>query len=647
MFQTHDDSTELSGPPKPALTFRVGIVGHRPNRLKHADLLMLSARVKDILVSVKTTVVSYYERNPGLFSVRSPVLRAVTPLAEGVDRLFAEQALSLGFQLGCPLPFARGEFEKDFMPPRAIEDNSLSRFRELIAKAETIFELDGDRKSAGSAYGACGRVVVNQADLLLIVWDGERLGKTGGTEETAELALTQGVPVVLIDAKTPHTCQILESTRVLKRSDILSEGRVPDVLLETQLKSIVTRLIALPDFAEDENAAISRNRSIKTAWFSGFRFRAIEAGIAYRTFLKERKPLINFGIPWKCFRDMFGDLKRPSADLWVEGIEKSVEKEWPRDDATAIGRVGNRLRPFYAWPDKLAVTCGDTYRSAFLTAYLMAAVSVGLALLPVAMGWSSRSPHPGETLSIWLELCSISIMLVLIVLGRWKGWHERWLDYRLTAELVRHIRLVAPLGGTCSLPSMPAHLSSYMHPGKSWMAWYARAVDRELGFPQVKMTSDHLLACLANLIELLNGQINFHHITARRSREIEHRLHVTSMSLLGMTIAAGLLHLTHSAGGMMTLICGFFPALGAAFEGINNQGEFHRIEKRSDAMAQVLEHLVLEAAALQNELTSNTAGDGESPSMQLAFLADKAARLMVMEVLDWRVVFLDRPLKLV
>jgi hypothetical protein len=38
----------------------------------------------------------------------------------------------------------------------------------------------------------------------LVVWDGESLDKSGGTEETMGEALHQGVPIIWVDARSPH-----------------------------------------------------------------------------------------------------------------------------------------------------------------------------------------------------------------------------------------------------------------------------------------------------------------------------------------------------------------------------------------------------------------------------------------------------------
>ncbi len=51
-----------------------------------------------------------YAPGPGL-------LRAISPLAEGTDRVFASCALDLGYQLCCVTPFFKKEFENDFKEP--------------------------------------------------------------------------------------------------------------------------------------------------------------------------------------------------------------------------------------------------------------------------------------------------------------------------------------------------------------------------------------------------------------------------------------------------------------------------------------------------------------------------------------------------
>ena len=124
----------------------MGVVGHRPNRLDPGILDELAATMSTILKTVKEETHAVGRRLTDLYDSACPIMRAISPLAEGTDRIFAEQALALGFELCAVLPFPQLEFEKDFAQGVALEENSLNRFRSLLAKATTQFELDGTRE---------------------------------------------------------------------------------------------------------------------------------------------------------------------------------------------------------------------------------------------------------------------------------------------------------------------------------------------------------------------------------------------------------------------------------------------------------------------------------------------------------------------
>lgn len=166
-------------------------------------------------------------------------MRAISPLAEGSDRIFARIAVDLGFELCCPLPFAQSEYEKDFTPGTGEDPDSIANFHALLEHARnntrvTIFELDGDPDDRPAAYTNGGRVVMNQSDVLVVVWDGARLGRHGGTETTFDAARAKGVPIVLIDAQAPHRWRIMNRER------------------EHDLGGLVEELLALP-LAESED----------------------------------------------------------------------------------------------------------------------------------------------------------------------------------------------------------------------------------------------------------------------------------------------------------------------------------------------------------------------------------------------------------
>ena len=81
------------------------------------------------------------------------------------------------------------------------------------------------------------------------------------------------------------------------------------------------------------------------------------------------------------------------------------------------------------------------------------------------------------------------------------------------------------------------------------------------------------------------------------------------------------------------------PAFGGALTAIRFQGEFERLIKRSRAMKAQLQKIAGELAKCQSA--------GAKPSSgALGEIATSGAQLMVSEVLDWRTVFLGRPLGL-
>jgi len=631
----------LTSPPHPELAFRVGVVGHRPNRLKEADMEKLSFLIHDMLKAIKESAVLFKSTHGQYFEVTEPVLHAISPLAEGTDRLFAENALSLGYELCCVLPFYKEEFEKDFLPGNALEENSLDRFNKLLDQASTRFELDGSRKDNALAYGLAGDVVVNQSDLLIVVWDGVRQRKQGGTEETMDAAIRMGVQVIWICAMNPHNWQFVDGETKLPES-VNGEPVSPEKSFSlNDLKTRVKSALDLPMVKENVK---SESKIIK----------ADDPKEDLQKFYSEKKPEWRIsGFIWKSFRDLLGNNKFTFKSLKEEPFEESVLFEWSGETTTPVDRIVNFLRPYYAWIDKPAVMYSDKYRAAFVMIFLLAAFSVGMALLPITV---DPEKHPWvEIYSITAELISISVIAIIYILGRIKQWHKRWLDYRIGAELIRHLRLIAPLGGKRPYPQVPAHWSSFGKIGSTWMTWYVQAIERKLGLPNTIVDPDYLKESLIHIKEYIKGQINFHETNYKRCYKIEDRLHTAGLIFLGLTFFACLLHLIHAlhcditmpeflTSGFLTFVTGFFPALGAAIAGINSQGEFRRVAKRSEVMNEQLKLILKKVEDLETEITSSPV-PGVQYSAKVTSIVSEAGRIFVNEVLDWRVIFLDQPLK--
>jgi hypothetical protein len=137
----------------------------------------------------------------------------------------------------------------------------------------------------------------------------------------------------------------------------------------------------------------------------------------------------------------------------------------------------------------------------------------------------------------------------------------------------------------------------------------------------------------------------------KRSIRIEKNIHRTEFILLLLTFVSCCGHLILWFDSnkyerlllILTVICAALPALGAALAGILNQGEFRRLEKRSRSMKSQLRLVADNITKLRGEIAT-AAPPSEQYSSRALQLAADAAKLMLSDVLDWRVVFLDRPL---
>src|ERR1700691_3928056 len=92
----------LKEPPTCAL--RIGVIGHRPPKIPLEDIpVEIRQTVREVLMFARTFTEDLVASDQG-YALREPILRIISSLAEGADRLVAEEGLTLGFKLQCPLP---------------------------------------------------------------------------------------------------------------------------------------------------------------------------------------------------------------------------------------------------------------------------------------------------------------------------------------------------------------------------------------------------------------------------------------------------------------------------------------------------------------------------------------------------------------
>ena len=116
----------------------------------------------------------------------------LSPLADGADRFVAKLFLELqedneNLNLVIPMPFTQERYREDF------DKVSEQEFLNFLPQSKKYFEVEHKTESG---YLDVGRYVVDEADILLALWDGTFNGKVGGTGDIVDYAKKQDVVVV-------------------------------------------------------------------------------------------------------------------------------------------------------------------------------------------------------------------------------------------------------------------------------------------------------------------------------------------------------------------------------------------------------------------------------------------------------------------
>jgi hypothetical protein len=141
-----------------------------------------------------------------LAGVSQPLLRVLSPLAEGADRAVARAVLSYpGAQLEVVLPMVLEDYLEDFTTAESRREFTalLSRCPQPVA-LRTLPIRDQSQNPAKQAelrreaYSRVGQYVVDHCDVLIAVWDGEPSRGRGGTAEIVHYAQKQDRPVLRV-----------------------------------------------------------------------------------------------------------------------------------------------------------------------------------------------------------------------------------------------------------------------------------------------------------------------------------------------------------------------------------------------------------------------------------------------------------------
>ena len=642
-------------PPRPRLTLRVGISGHRPkpDKLPVGSFPLVQRRLREVFDAIDRALIAAKGDNTGFYASDPHQVRIVSGLAEGADQL-AVHARPPGWQVDAILPFPEESYLRDF-EKSAIDKttNVVADFKAALAQARTVVQLPEDPRIARNAltpetdekrywmlrnqgYANLGKFLLAQTDILVVVWDGLPEEGPGGTATVVRDAVDAGIRVVWIstDAAAPPSM-------VASIDDEQQPQREKGDFNELLQKAVSTVVSVPPDITTKGDAHATHDRSVKTR---------------LAAFLNAAWPRETRAVTYDVFRRVchlqWGKVR---FRIPPEDVQSSYLKPWAAfaDATPRAGGLDRRIReillPRYMWADALAVERSHWYRAAYFNSYLLAAVTVGIALFGVFAYDIFLRPEAMliyKAVLVVIELFLLGLIFRIVTRGWRSHWQENWVEYRALAEMLRSTRALAYLGvyGSIQRPGRLEPASS------AWFLWYLRATIRELGIPNAVLDEAYLKKQLeAVRTHVIADQLGYHGPNVDNVKHLHRVLKWIRDGSFIVTVAILLLFLTgylvfvfgmlahgqsplaiigweaghvvphtwadahgriealgwvlYHAKSFVTFFAAFLPALVAAVAGIQETGDFEGIALRSAKTANALTEIDARIATIIEQPT--------------------------------------------
>ena len=579
-------------------------------------------------------------------------------LAHGADLMSVEQALLRNWDIVAPLPFglalnaainAHPETAEDALAiiagesPDCAEAGARAEHIRALAARALCFELaeqdeaithryieslrSPDDPTAASAFAtlcservaAAGRIMIEQSDVLIAVWDGITPGAVGGTRHTIAAALAHGAPVIWIDARNPERWSILRTPESLH-----AEGSAQSA---EEIAALIESVVQPSSTDQSERAKRFHTEHWQTRSHRRFHaYRRIEA-------------VFGGGSLRRALASLVQRYERPEAIAKGSGAPLlATARGLPGSDQAFVDKIEAQVLQRFAWADGLSTYLSDAYRGGMVTNFLLSAFAIigGVSYLPFA------SPDSKWPFALFEFLLLVAILGITSV-GRKRRWHGRWFETRRVAEYFRHAPILLLLGVARSPGRWPRGSDT------QWPEHYARLALRELGLPRIVVTQAYLRPAFEDLLcHHATLQQAYHSGKSKRLTTVHHKLDRLSEILFSLAVAAvatylglvagsalGLIPATtaHNVSKSFTFLGVALPALGGAFAGIRYFGDFERFAAISDVTAEKLE------AVEQRIKDLAKVADGHIRYAQVADLAHAIDDIVVAEIENWQSVF--------
>jgi hypothetical protein len=280
----------------------------------------------------------------------------------------------------------------------------------------------------------------------------------------------------------------------------------------------------------------------------------------------------------------------------------------PEPNPTALSNA-------FKWWDGAAIRAAQTFRSAVIVNFGLAAFAVVLAATGLLAGEFKWFFVVAEV------VCILLLLLNATSAGRMQ-WHERWLESRQVAELLRVCTMLRSVGVGRGIAD----------PGDGGSnGWYASAIARSCPAQSVDLSDTE--AAGAALLEEVRGQASWNASTSHRMHLASHRIEKFGEVLFAIVLLSSIgwlalyffdEHLAHELKYPLTAITAGLPAIATASYGIRVILDFEGVASRAKNISVGLNALLAHWEA------------GPKDAAALQGFARRAADIMLSDVAAWR-----------
>jgi hypothetical protein len=633
------------------------MTGHRAEHRAFADARdSIAQALGDILDEIDAAVATI----PGTHAPAPTRLH--TLLADGTDRLSAEMGLARGYELVAPLPFGRrlnkainavpatADDARALLAGDAAQDPATQQHADAIRRLtdqahvfgladqdELIAALFLDRldhpedpakaqlfaAECSGRVALAGRVLIEQSDIVIAVWDGVTTGHVGGTGHTIAMALDQGAPVIWIDPASPGDWRVLRAPETLAlRTLETAPGDRGEIL-----RALVQAVFRPAGSAGHPGAAMLRHeRWRKRSSRLTHAYRRIELLFGGRSDRSRLRSLTKI-------YEMPDEIATGSAAGML-----AIARALPGGDPSLVDRIVDGTLKRFAWADGVSTHLSDTYRGGMIVSFILSSLAIvgGTAYLPFVdadQKWAFAL----------FELVLLCVILLITLRGQKRRWHGRWFETRRMAEYLRHAPLMLALGAARAPGRWPQGTET------SWPEWYVRHTNREVGLPEMVVTPAYLRAALTGLIDAhVTGQRDYHFDKASRLTTVHRKLDHLSERLFQLAVVSVALYLACWGAALaglfgealpaglaktFTVLGVMFPTFGAGVAGIRYFGDFERFAAISEVTAEKLDSIHKRIGLLA------AAPDSALHYGRVVELAHATDDIVFAEIENWQAVF--------